>query len=95
VFIIAGELRLDPADRDHYLDAVASVAPQARGAAGCLDFVQAADPVEPDRINVYERWESDESLLAFRSLPGDPDAGTPPLRSADVRKYRISSVEEP
>ena len=95
MLIIAGELRVDPTERDRYLDAVASVAPQARAMRGCLDFVQAADPVEPDRINVYERWESDEALLAFRSLPGDPDAGTPPLRSADVRKYRISSVEEP
>ena len=95
MFIIAGELRLDPADRDHYLDAVASVAPQARAAPGCLDFVQAADPVEPDRINVYERWESDEALLAFRALPGGPDAGTPLLRSAAVRRYRIASVEDP
>jgi quinol monooxygenase YgiN len=94
VLIIAGELRLDPRDRDRYLAAVAVVAPRARTAPGCLDFVQAADPVEPDRINVYERWESDEALLAFRALPGG-DSGTPPLRSADVRKYRISSVEEP
>ena len=95
MLIIAGELRVDPSQRDRYLAAVAAVAPLARATAGCLDCVQAADPVEPDRINVYERWESDESLLAFRSLPGDPDAGTPPLRSADVRKYRFSSVEEP
>ena len=99
MLIIAGELHVDPADRDRYLAATADVAPQARAFPGCLDFVQAADPVEPDRINVYERWESDEALLAFRSQGGaddeSPDGATPPLRSADVRKYRISAVEEP
>lgn len=25
-----------------------------------------ADPEDPERINVYERWESEEQLLAFR-----------------------------
>ena len=95
MFIIAGELRVDPSERDRYLAAVASVAPLARATAGCLDFVQAADPVEADRINVYERWESDEALLAFRSLPAQDDGGTPPLRSADVHRYRIAAVEAP
>jgi quinol monooxygenase YgiN len=95
MIIIAGELRVDPDDRGRYLDAVASVAPQARAAAGCLDFVQSADPVEADRINVYERWESDEALQAFRSQDGPDTAETPPLRSADVHKYRIASVESP
>jgi uncharacterized protein YndB with AHSA1/START domain len=29
---------------------------EARRAAGCRDFVVAADPIEPDRVNVYEEW---------------------------------------
>jgi quinol monooxygenase YgiN len=96
VIIVAGELRVDPGDRERYLAALAQVAPLARATAGCLDFVQAADPVEPDRVNVYERWESDEALHAFRSLPAPDDAGTPPpVRSADVHKDRIAAVEEP
>jgi quinol monooxygenase YgiN len=94
VIIVAGELRLDPDLRDAFLDAVADVTPLARGTAGCLDFVQAADPVEPDRINVFERWESDEALLAFRTQGGPPPSA-PPLRSADVLKYRISGTEAP
>lgn len=96
MLIIAGWLRVDPRDRESYLRAVAGVAPLARASAGCLDFVQAADPVEDDRVNVYERWESDEALHAFRSLAAPDDAEEPPpVRSADVRKYRIAAVEEP
>jgi len=29
----------------------------ARSAPGCGDFVVAPDPIEPDRVNVYEEWE--------------------------------------
>ena len=94
MLIIAGELHVDPADRDRYLAATADVAPQARAFPGCLDFVQAADPVDAGRINVFERWESDEDLMRFRTS-GGPGIDLPDLRAADVRKYRISAVEPP
>ena len=93
MIIIAGQLRVDPAERERYLAAVATVARQARSAPGCLDFVQAADPVDPARINVYERWIDDEHVEAFRSS-GGPEIPTPPVRDADVRRYVIA-VEEP
>ncbi|GAA4258112.1 putative quinol monooxygenase [Dactylosporangium darangshiense] len=92
MIIIAGRLDVDPADRDRYLAAVADVAGLARSAAGCLDFVQAADPIEPGRINVYERWESDEDLARFRAS-GGPMPDLPPLRSAAVQRFSIAAVE--
>lgn len=96
MIIIAGHLEVDPADRDRYLALTADVAPAARKAPGCLDFVQAPDPVEPGRINIYERWDTDENLHAFRTSGGPEEpAETPELRAADVKKYRISSVEAP
>jgi quinol monooxygenase YgiN len=94
VLIIAGTLHLDSTDRERYLAAVADVARQARSAPGCLDFVQAPDLIDPGRINIYERWESDEHLHRFRTA-GGPDLDVPPIRSADVVKYRIAAVEEP
>jgi quinol monooxygenase YgiN len=97
VIIIAGHLRVAASERDRYLSAVAEVAVQARRAPGCHDFVQAADPIDPERINIYERWENDESLLAFRSSGDDATepTPTPDLMGADVAKYRISGVESP
>ena len=94
MIIIAGGLRVDPGERDRYLVAVADVARLARAAPGCLDFVQAPDPIEPDRINVYERWESDDDVLRFRAS-GGPELDLPEILSADVRKYRVSAVEAP
>lgn len=94
MIIVAGTLRVDPADCDRYLAAVREVTRLARRAPGCLDFTQAADPLDPTRINIYERWESDDHLLHFRTADG-PAPQLPPIRAADVHKYRISGVEEP
>lgn len=95
MIIIAGHLVVDPADRAAYLTATADVATMARAARGCRAFVQVADPVEADRIVIYERWDSDEELLAFRTSGNDDPAPTPDIRGADVAKYRISAVEAP
>ena len=94
MLIIAGSLIVDPDDRERFLAANAEVNGLARQAPGCLDFVQAADPLDAGRINVFERWDSEEHLLAFRGA-GEPSAGSPPVLSAEVRRYVISAVEEP
>ena len=94
MIIIAGTLHVDAHDRERYLTAVAHVTSQARRAPGCLDFVQAADPLDAERINVFERWESDDDLHRFRTS-GGPELETPPIRAAAVRKYRVASVEAP
>jgi quinol monooxygenase YgiN len=94
MLIIAGTLIVDPADRKAFLAANADVIGDARAAPGCLDFVQAADPLDPGRINIFERWESEDHLLAFRGA-GQPASDSPPIASANVKRYVISAVEEP
>ncbi|GIH14005.1 antibiotic biosynthesis monooxygenase family protein [Rugosimonospora africana] len=94
LIIVAGQLHLDPADRDRYLTGVAEVASRARQAPGCHDFVQTADPIDPGRINIFERWASDEDLHRFRDS-GRPLPDLPDLRSVEVHKYRIAGIEAP
>ena len=91
MIIVAGTLQVNPEDRALYLQVASHATALARSAPGCLDFAQSADELEPDRINIFERWESDDDLEAFRNLPGD-GVETPPILGADVRRYRISSV---
>lgn len=97
VIIIAGHLRVAASERDQYLTAVEDAAIQARQAPGCQDFVQSADPIDPERINIYERWDSDELLMSFRTSGDEIDQPlpTPELLGAEVAKYRISAVESP
>jgi len=94
MLIIAGRLFVYPDHRSDFLAANTAVVGQAREAAGCLDFVQAADPLDPTRINIFERWDTEEHLLAFRGA-GQPESDSPPIQSADVKRYVISSVEDP
>ena len=53
--------------------------------------VPAADPVDPERINVYERWESQEAVEAFRG-DGVGNDQAAAIRSASVAEY--GAVEE-
>lgn len=96
MLIIAGWLEVDRDDRDRYVNDCRTVVEQARRAPGCLDFTITADPLEPGRVNVYERWESDAELARFRDAGQSEDDGlSHRIRDASVRKYRISATEDP
>jgi quinol monooxygenase YgiN len=98
MIIIAGALWVAPEHRDAYLARDAAVIAHARSIPGCHDFTLTADIVDPGRINVFERWADDETLLRFRN--GEFGGGTdrsaqPAILAAEVRKYRISDTEPP
>jgi len=94
MLIIAGHLIVDPADRDAYVADCMAAVEQARRAPGCLDYVLTADPLDAARVNVFERWESEPALLAFRGS-GPDDATAERVRGGDVKRYVIASVEAP
>jgi quinol monooxygenase YgiN len=73
VIIVAGALIVEPGGRDAYLEGRREAVEAARHADGCLDYALSPDLLEPDRINVYELWASEEDLHAFRG--SGPDAG--------------------
>jgi quinol monooxygenase YgiN len=91
VVIVAGHLTVDPQQREAYLAGCVSVVDQARGAAGCLDFAISADLVDPGRINVFERWESQAAVEAFRGGGPSGEQGAAML-SASVAEYDIAEV---
>ncbi|MFY1651862.1 putative quinol monooxygenase [Solwaraspora sp. WMMB762] len=94
MIIIAGALYVEPAGRQAYLAECQPVVQAARAATGCLDFSLSADLVEPDRINVYERWESEADLLRFRDS-GPSAEQTAAIRDARVERFEVSSVGSP
>lgn len=90
--IVAGSIHVT--NREEYLRGCVAIVDAARAARGCLDFALSPDVTESTRINVYERWESDEDLERFRGSGPESDQQTQIL-DADIRKYRISAVEAP
>lgn len=81
--VVVGHLRTGEEERDAYVADCREVVRLARAAPGCLDFVVAADPLEPDRVAVVERWTSRAALEAFRG------SGPPQEQAARIRDARV------
>ena len=93
--IVSGQLHVDPAEREAFLAARVPIMAHAREAKGCLDFSLSADPLDAGRVNVYERWNSREDLLAYRGGGGPDLDDSIPVTGADVELHRISASEAP
>ena len=89
MIIVAGALTVNPEERDSYLEGCVRVVSAARLAQGCLDFAVSPDLLEPGRINVYERWSSDEDLERFRGS-GPDDGQLAALLNIDVGEYAVA-----
>ena len=87
--IVAGHIVVDPEQRDDYLAGCVEVVRQARRAPGCLDFSLTADLLEPGRVNIFERWESQGVVQAFRG-GGPSDEQGAAIVAASVAEYDIS-----
>jgi quinol monooxygenase YgiN len=68
-----------------------SVIGRARGIAGCLDFAITADPLDPSRLNSFERWESQAAVEAFLGSGASGEQAAAML-SASAAKYDIADV---
>ncbi len=87
--IVAGHVIVGREERDGYLAGCAAVVEQARNAPGCLDFAISADLLDPTRVNIFERWSSQDAVEAFRgSGPGEEQAAA--FVSASVAEYDVS-----
>ena len=87
---MAGHLFVDPAARDEYLRGCIDVIVLARRTAGCEDFSLTADPIDDRRINIFEQWDSVESVEAFRGS-GQSDEQTAAILDAEVHQHVVSS----
>jgi quinol monooxygenase YgiN len=89
--IVAGHLIVAADQREAYLAGCVAVVEQARGAPGCLDFSITADLVDATRIDIFERWESQADVEAFRGggPSGDQAAA---ILAASVCEFDVADV---
>ena len=89
--IVAGHITVDPEQREFYLAGCMSVVEKARRADGFLDFAITADLLDPGRVNLFERWEKQAAVEAFRgSGPSDKQGAA--MISVSVAEYDIADV---
>jgi quinol monooxygenase YgiN len=91
MIIVSGHIVTKPGARDAFIERSREAILAARKTDGCRDFVVAADPIDPNRVCIYEVWDDTAKLLAFRgSGPGD-DLSTL-IESADVKRHEVAST---
>jgi hypothetical protein len=56
--------------------------------------VVAADPLEPDRVNVYEEWQAESELEAFRGAGPGSEIGSMIVR-AEVTRHMSHRQDPP
>ena len=96
-FIIAGWLDYGPS-RDQVLKHFAEVAATSRAEPGCLDYTVCADPENAGRVVVFERWISEDDLIAHFKTPhiaAFREAIKPYPRSGrNLHRYFVARGEE-
>jgi quinol monooxygenase YgiN len=91
MIIVSGRIYVKPGSRSAFLEATAESIRKARAARGCRDFIVAGDPLEADRVNVYEEWDTEADLLAFRGAGPGNDLRAFIVRAAITRHVIATS----
>ncbi|PRX99489.1 putative quinol monooxygenase [Allonocardiopsis opalescens] len=91
--IVAGHIMVEPHQRESYLAGCVGVVEQARRAPGCLDFAIGADPLDPGRVNIFERWETQAAVEDFRGS-GPSGEQTAAVLAATVAEYDIAGSRD-
>ena len=91
MIIVSGTIRTTPGQRQRFLDASLKAMTMARAAQGCMAFIVAADPIVDDLVNVYEQWESEAAMLAFRG-DGPSDEMGSMIAHTDVQRHQVSAT---
>ena len=92
MIIVGGEFRVAPEQREAFLASRIEAMERSRSEPGCMEYTFAADPLDPGRVILFERWESqealDEHLKGIRSR-AQPTAPAPV--SASIKLYDVGS----
>ncbi|HEY2215283.1 MAG TPA: putative quinol monooxygenase [Acidimicrobiales bacterium] len=100
MLILAGTFIVDPAQRDAFIASRLDTMRNSRSEPGCHEYTFSADPIDPTRVILLERWDDQASLDAHLAAlatpaPVDPNAGEPPPpinpTSVSIIVYEVAS----
>lgn len=64
-----------------------------RAEAGCLEYVMSADPVDPTRVMLFERWEDQAAFDAHMAgLQSGPRSSGPAPKGMSVAIYDVAGT---
>jgi quinol monooxygenase YgiN len=96
MIIVSGKIYVCPGAGHEFLASSLEAVVQARRSPGAATSSSRSrpTPLEPDRVNVSEEWESEEALLTFRGDGPGEDLSSKIVR-ADVARHVVASSGPP
>jgi quinol monooxygenase YgiN len=91
MLIVAGAFELDPADRDAFLAGRSEAMLETRKEPGNLEYVMSADPVDPTRVILLERWADQDAFDAhMKVIASAPRGSGPAPKGMSIKIYDVS-----
>ena len=91
MLIVAGHFDVDPAQRDEFLAGRVDSIRNTRTESGCLEYVMSADPVDPTRVMLFERWADQAAFdTHMEVIKTAPRPSGPPPKGFSVKIYDIA-----
>ena len=69
MIIVAGTVRIDPAEREATREAMDKVIKASRAEEGCIEYSYAIDVLDPHVVHVFEVWRDMEVLQQHFKMP--------------------------
>jgi quinol monooxygenase YgiN len=92
MLLVTGTFTFDPADRDAFVAAAVEGMERSRAEDGCEEYVMAADPLDPARVVLSERWRDRAALDAHLGNQGGGGGGPAPT-SMSIEIHEVASTE--
>ena len=92
--IVQGTFSVDPSERDRFVETSIDAMRSSRQEEGCLEYVMAADPLDPERVVLSERWESMDHLqqhLAQQKSGARGVDARPVPRSVEITLFEVAT----
>jgi quinol monooxygenase YgiN len=97
VVIVGGTFEVEADRREAFVAGRQAMMRRSRAEAGCLEYTFAADPLEPGRVILFERWETrghlDAHLAGLRALPPDEPADAVTPISTTIVIYDVAAEQ--
>ena len=93
MIVVGGTFEVDPDHRAAFLAERVPMMQRSRAEHGCLEYAFGADPVEPGRVVLFERWTDQAALDAhLAALRSDPPSPAPQTKasSSSITLYDVS-----
>ena len=88
--IVAGKLRIKSGKRDEFIQKSMEAISLARKLDACEDFSVSVDPIDENRVNIFEKWKSRETLEEFRNSGPDNDSFSL-VESFNVNEHEVNT----